>query len=140
MRDRRCAPGRTDCSQRDQVVKAEESVHSHQQAQRLLRTELGAQLQQRVDGVARALAAAFAVVDHEARVARASQLRPSPAGAAAVTRGVARWGGMLAGMRRTWMQRQRIGQLFGQAQMRVVDRVEGAAEDADGSEAKERSE
>src|ERR1700758_2625247 len=109
---------------------AEEGVHPEQQTQRALRV-LAAQLGERVDRVRHAGAAHFAVVDHEARLIGDRRLDHLQAQLRGRVQMIAVRG--TAGRQEAHLgEPELLPQLERGAQMPTVDRIEGAAEEADG--------
>ena len=105
---------------------AQESVHADDQAQAPVRIFV-TQLPQRLDRIGRPLLAHFAIVDDEARLSCGRELDHLEA--------LLRIGDRLIAVRRIaggqeadLLQTQRLLQLERGAQVRVVDRIEGAAE------------
>ena len=113
------------------VRQAQERIHAEQQTQRPAR-KFGAQLGQRVDGVGRSRAANLAIVDDECGLAghRGTHHRHAQRGigerALAMRRAASRQEAHLGEL-------ERLPQLEGGAQMAVVNRIEGAAEEPDRS-------
>ena len=131
--------GHRDVRQPEDLVPAvpgrefEKRVGADDQHERLRRAAPGTQLGQRVAGVAGAGAAHFALVHLEARLLPAVASRIIARRCSAATCGAARCGGVPLGTRRTVVEAQRCAELLRQAQVPVVYRVEGAAENADRS-------
>ena len=115
-------------------MQLQEGIAAHQQAQRALRAEFAAQRSQRVHRVTGIGAMNLAFIQNESGIALQCQTRHiQPLLCAGVRRFAVRWGA--AGNKMHGNQTALLQRLLRQTQMPVVDRVEGAAEDADGCDA-----
>jgi len=112
------------------AVELGELVCAHQQPERRLRAELEAQLAQRVEGVARGARCQLARIDLEAIIFRNRKAQHRHPVLAARHRGLAvtRRAG---GHEQQLLEAQRIERGLRHRQMRVVHRVEGAAQNTD---------